>query len=323
MFIVTGGAGFIGSNLVAGLAKSKPNTPICVIDHLGKAQKWQNLAGVRVSHIVQPRKMMDFLDQHQMDIEAVFHMGACSSTTEENVDYIIRNNFTLSLKLWEWCSAHQKKFIYASSAATYGDGSQGFKDDQTIEYLDRLRPLNPYGWSKALTDSEFMRRAHSGHAPPIWMGLKFFNVYGPNEAHKGGQRSVAHQMFEQIESTGAVNLFKSAHPDYEDGGQMRDFVYVQDCVDAMLYPIHGKSIKNGIYNMGSGKARSFLDLAHACFAAFDQTPKINWIDTPPNIAQHYQYFTEAQMGSFISSLSQTTLEAGIKAYAAHYLGNKA
>ena len=319
MIVITGGAGFIGSNLVAAL-KATPSR-IAVVDHLGHEQKWRNLTHSRVDHLIETDDLFSFLETHRNEITLIFHLGACSTTTETDVDYIIRNNFTLSLDLWDFCKRNAIRLIYASSAATYGNGSQGFKDDEALDQLEALRPLNPYGWSKSLTDRAFVARAMAEETPPQWAGLKFFNVYGPNEYHKGGQRSVAHQMFEQLQKTGKVRLFKSAHPDWADGEQQRDFVYVEDCVQHLLYLMNNPAI-NGVFNSGSGTARSFLDLAKACASALKLPLEIEWLETPPEIAKHYQYFTEADMTKLKGTgynRPATSLEAGVKQYFHEFL----
>ena len=320
MIIVTGGAGFIGSNLVAALnqqlATRTLKGPLVVVDRLGSGDKWRNLSRHRVEHIIPPEDFPAFLEKYKGQIEIIFHMGASSSTVERDVDFILAQNLAFSLMIWDYCVAHECRLIYASSAATYGDGSLGFVDDNHPDSLARLCPLNPYGWSKALVDSAFKARAERGEAPPQWVGLKFFNVYGPNEYHKGGQRSVALQIFEQIDQNGRVQLFRSHHPDYEDGGQMRDFVWVGDCVDMMLHFLLNPD-QSGIFNCGSGKARSFLDLAKACFKAAGKDPQIDWIDTPESIRSQYQYFTEASMERAIDAgwkSPPTSLEQGVHQY---------
>ncbi len=320
MFLVTGGAGFIGSNLVAGLADQGLG-PIAVCDELGSGDKWKNLAKHPIADIVPPEAIDDWLEARAESLQGIFHLGAISSTTETDADLIIDTNFALTMSLWDWAIEAGVPFIYASSAATYGDGGLGFADDPTIEAHRALRPLNPYGWSKQLADVEILRRAGLGEAPPCWAGLKFFNVYGPNEYHKGGQRSVVHQLFEQVRDKGEVNLFKSHHPDYDDGGQMRDFVWVGDCVDHMIW-LSQKAGTAGIFNSGSGKARSFLDLAKASFAAMGTEERIGFIDTPENIRRHYQYFTEARMDRLRDAGYQgqaTMLEDGVACYVKDYL----
>jgi ADP-L-glycero-D-manno-heptose 6-epimerase len=271
--------------------------------------------------IVPPEELIEWLEENGSSVSCIFHMGASSSTVEGDVDFILENNFTLSMKLWYWCAENDVRLIYASSAATYGDGQLGFEDDNDPTALSALRPLNPYGWSKQLFDANAVRLAEEGAAPPQWAGLKFFNVYGPNEYHKGGQRSVAHQLFEQIRDQGRVRLFKSHHPDYPDGGQMRDFVWIGDCVDAMLF-LHDNAGVSGVFNCGSGTARSFKDLAEAAFAAMETEPAIDYIDMPEGIRRHYQYFTEAKMDRLREAgfdRSATSLEDGVAAYLRGYL----
>ena len=221
MIIVTGGAGFIGSNIVAALEKAGKKD-LVVVDELGSSDKWKNIAKRELCAVIPPEDMLDYMEAHAEEIEAVIHMGAISATTETDADLIIRTNFTLSWRLWEFCALYGKQFIYASSAATYGDGSMGFDDDSSLEHVNALRPLNAYGWSKALFDRKVAREVKEGRpVPPQYAGLKFFNVYGPNEYHKGGQKSVVAHIFPQVKVNETVKLFKSYHPDYRDGWQLR------------------------------------------------------------------------------------------------------
>lgn len=235
MIIVTGGAGFIGSNILAGLEK-QGYKDIVVVDWLGNGDKWKNIAKRELAAIIAPENMFDYMGKHKDEITAVIHMGAISTTTETDVDLITRSNFELSWKLWEFCRDNEKQFIYASSAATYGDGSQGFKDDNDLSALNALRPLNPYGWSKALFDRKVAREVLEGRKlPKQYVGLKFFNVYGPNEYHKGGQKSVIAHIFPQVKNNEEVKLFKSYNPKYRDGEQLRDFVWVGDIAAVILW----------------------------------------------------------------------------------------
>lgn len=294
MIIVTGGAGFIGSNVVAAL-EARGETEIVVCDSLGKGDKWRNIAKRDLIGILPPESLFDFLEGRHGTIDAVFHMGAISSTTATDADLVIANNVDFSLKLWEWCAIADARFIYASSAATYGDGSAGFDDDGSVDGLRKLRPLNLYGWSKHLLDRRIARlSAERQPEPPQWVGLKFFNVFGPNEYHKGPMRSVAHQLHERIASGDAVRLFRSHNPEYEDGGQMRDFISVDDCVDVMMW-IYDHPDVSGLFNLGTGTARTFSDLARAVYAAMDVALRIEFIDMPEEIRDKYQYFTEARM----------------------------
>lgn len=323
MIIITGGAGFIGSNLAAALETRGQRVAVC--DWLGTGEKWRNLAKRDLEAIIAPEKLFDFLRDAGDEVETIFHMGAISSTTEIDADLIIENNFRLSCALWTWCRDHGKRLIYASSAATYGDGTQSFKDDETPESLARLRPLNAYGWSKHLFDRWVANRIHGAVAvagsPPQVVGLKFFNVYGPNEYHKGGQRSVAEQIYPFAKRGEAFSLFKSYRPDYADGGQLRDFVWVGDCVAVMLWLLDHPQV-GGLFNLGSGKARSFADLAKAVYEAVGVKPMIAFREMPPELRDRYQYFTEADMTKLRAAgftQPMTSLEDGIRKYV-EYLG---
>lgn len=324
MIIVTGGAGFIGSNLIAGLAQAG-ESDIVVCDWLGDGDKWRNIAGQPLADVIMPEALPAYLDAHRGDIDAIFHLGAISATTETDVDLIVRNNVRLSLDLWDWCTRHQVRFIYASSAATYGDGANGFDDDGSPEGLSGLAPMNPYGWSKHMVDRRVADICSRGDAcPPQWAGLKFFNVYGPNEYHKDGMRSVAVQLYERISSGEPARLFRSHNPDYEDGGQMRDFIWVGDCVDIMLWLLKTPKV-SGLFNAGTGKARSFADLANATFRALDKPPRIEFIDTPGEIRHRYQYFTEAETGRLRQAgydTPFTELEDGVARYVQDYLATE-
>ena len=266
---------------------------------------------------------MDFLDANKGTIKAVFHMGAVSSTTEDDIDLIAGSNFKLSLAIWTWCVRQGVRLFYASSAATYGDGSAGFDDDGSPEALARLRPLNAYGWSKHLFDRRVARLvADGGAAPPQWVGLKFFNVFGPNEYHKADMKSVAAQIHPFAATDKASRLFKSHHPDYADGGQMRDFVWVDDCVDMMMWFLENPAV-SGLYNCGSGEARTFHDLAAAVYHALGKEPRIDYRPTPEAIRDRYQYFTEANMDRLLAAgypqEAFTSLEDGVTQYVQGYL----
>jgi ADP-L-glycero-D-manno-heptose 6-epimerase len=319
---VTGGAGFIGSNVVARLA-ADPRLDVVVCDWLGDAgeAKWRNIAKHPIADLVAPEAMFDWLARRWRDVELVIHLGAISSTTEPDVERILRNNFTLSRDLFGWCADHGRRLIYASSAATYGDGSLGFDDDNRPEALGALRPLNPYGWSKALFDLYAAREAGAGRAPPQWAGLKFFNVYGPNEAHKGSMKSVAAQIWPDVAAGRSVRLFKSHRPEFPDGGQLRDFVYVRDAVDVVAWMVDRPDV-SGLFNLGAGEARTFNDLALAVFAAAGQRPRIDYFDMPPELRDRYQYRTEAKMQRLRSAGYDgqfTPLEAGIDDYVRGFL----
>lgn len=322
MIVVTGGAGFIGSNIVARLT-AETAYDVVVCDRLETADlaKWKNLAKHAIADFWSSEELFEQLERHAARIEAVVHMGAISSTTEPDADLILRTNFTLSRDLWDWCAVRGSRMIYASSAATYGDGETGFDDDDDAESLSQLRPLNAYGYSKMLFDQYAVRQADRGQAPPQWAGLKFFNVYGPNEGHKGGMKSVVAQIWPKVAAGETVTLFRSHNPNYSDGGQMRDFVYVDDVVDIIEFLLQSPQV-SGIFNAGSGQARSFADLARATFDAAGKTPSIDYVDTPLSIRDRYQYFTEARMDRIRAAGFEgqsTPLEEGVRRYVQDFL----
>lgn len=322
MFIVTGGAGFIGSNLIKTLETSYPKSQVVISDFLGTDEKWQNLVKrSNIQTIIPPPELFKFLDDHAQDIKAIFHLGAISSTVEQDADLILRTNIHLSLHLWNFCTKNRIPFIYASSAATYGDGSKGFVDSLSFEDLAQLRPLNAYGWSKHFFDVRALRMQQENTCPPQWAGLKFFNVYGPNEYHKGGQKSVIATFYPQIQKERKIRLFKSTDPQYEDGGQVRDFVWVQDCVDVMLWLFQNPTI-SGLFNVGTGKARSFNDLAKGVFSALGKPPVLEYIHMPDALQSKYQNFTQADLTHLRRagySKPFTSLEDGIHLYVQKFL----
>ena len=293
LIVVTGGAGFIGSNIVLDLSAAGARVVVC--DLFRSGQKWRNIAGASLYDVVRPEALFEWLERHRGIVGVVIHMGAISSTTESNVDNFVATNIRLSLDLWQWCTETSKRLIYASSAATYGDGSAGFSDDQSPAALAALRPLNPYGWSKHLVDRRIIDDAVRGRpTPPQWAGLKFFNVYGPNEGHKGAMQSLVSK-FEPIVRAGeTVTLFKSHDPRYRDGEQLRDFVYVKDCVAVVSWLLHNPAV-SGLFNVGTGAARSFLDLVGAVGDAIGCKPNIRFVDTPEELRAQYQYFTQANI----------------------------
>lgn len=321
MIVITGGAGFIGSNLVAALA-ARGLSELVVCDWLDSGGKWRNLAKHEIAELVSPDDLFTFLDVNEERVEAIFHLGAVTSTTETDADLVIRTNFTLSSALWHWCSERRVRFIYASSAATYGDGSHGFDDDGSVAALAKLRPLNVYGWSKHAFDRRVSRLIGSGGPqPPQWAGLKFFNVYGPNEYHKGNMRSVAVQIYESVAAGLPATLFRSHRNDIPDGGQKRDFIWVGDCVDVMLWLLDNRAV-SGLFNLGTGKARSFADLATCVFRALGKAPDIRYIDTPRDIRDKYQYFTEAKMTRLHAAgygAPFRSLEEGVTRYVRDFL----
>ncbi len=320
--VVTGGAGFIGSNIAADLCE-QGRYDVVICDRLEEAAlgKWKNLYKHAIADFIAPEALFGWLDAHVSDVEAIVHMGAISSTTEPDADLILHTNFSLSRDLWTWCVGHAVRLIYASSAATYGDGAQGFSGRDDFQSLSSLRPLNAYGYSKSLFDLYARREADRDRAPPQWAGLKFFNVYGPNEGHKGSMKSVVAQIWPRVAAGEAVTLFKSHRPDYPDGGQLRDFVYVRDASDVVSWLIDTPSV-SGIYNLGSGKARSFADLARATFSAAGREPNIEYRDMPAEIRGQYQSFTEADMTRLKAAgyaKPMTGLEDGVGDYVTRYL----
>ena len=323
MILVTGGTGFIGSNLVGALSERDERVSIC--DALGIGDKWRNIAKHDIDEIVDPYGLDDFLAARGHDVSFVYHMGAISATTETDADLIVDSNLRLSQRIWRWCAEHGVPLVYASSAATYGDGQQGFLDADDRASLATLRPLNAYGWSKLAFDRWVAREVEDGHpAPPQWAGLKFFNVYGPNEYHKDDMRSVVTKAYPDAANGRKVTLFRSHHPDYEDGGQMRDFVYVKDCVDVMLW-LRETAPASGIYNLGTGRAQTWLELMGALYSALGQELQVNWVDTPPEIRGKYQYFTQADMTKLRDAgytKHFAPVEEGVADYVARYLSNE-
>ena len=308
MIAITGAAGFIGSNLAQRLS----GMDLLLVDHSLTAENAANWAGLNRFRFIPMERFLDDLDRGGAPIEVVFHLGACSSTTETDWPFLLRNNVEYTKSLWKWCAREGKPFYYASSAATYGDGSLGF-DDRTPP--TELRPLNLYGKSKNDFDIWALQEVErGGPQPPGWAGLKFFNVYGPREAHKGKMASVVWHARRQILDTGEVRLFKSNDPAYPDGGQRRDFVFVEDCVGHMLWLWEHPEVK-GLFNSGTGTARTFEDLARAVFAALDREPRIRFIDMPPELGRQYQNYTQAEMSKLREAgcdLPATPLEEGVR-----------
>lgn len=321
MIIVTGGAGFIGSNLLSAL-ELKTASPLYVCDYLGSGNKWKNILKRQIADIIRPSELFSFLDKAGHKVEGIFHLGAVSATTARDGDLTFQTNFRLSKELFTWCTEYQVPFIYASSAATYGEGECGFLDDNQPSSLARLRPLNLYGWTKHLFDRYVLNAVEQNQdLPPQWAGLKFFNVYGPNEYHKEGQRSVVSQLFESLQKDPVARLFKSYRTDYKDGGQKRDFVYVKDCVNVMLWLFENPKV-TGLFNVGTGRARTFLDLANGVFSALERPPKIEFIPMPDGLIDKYQYYTEAsvtRLREFGYDVPFTELESGIHDYVKNYL----
>lgn len=316
MIVVTGGAGFIGSAIVWKLNQMGEEN-ILIVDSLRTGDKWKNLVGLKYNDILHKE---DFLQRIMDDnlpfvVDSVIHMGACSATTEKDADYLLENNYKYTTELVKYCLPRKARFIYASSAATYGDGANGYDDNENE--LMKLYPLNMYGYSKHMFD---LWAKKSGVLDKI-AGLKFFNVYGPNEYHKEDMRSVVHKAYEQIRDNGKVKLFKSNIPQYKDGEQMRDFIYVKDVVDIVIYFLQNRD-KNGIFNVGQGKARTWNDLVTAIFKSMNKPVNIEYIDMPEVLKNKYQNFTQANVDKLVKTgytKPFCSLEEGVKDYVENYL----
>jgi len=316
MIVVTGGTGFIGSAFVWKLNQEGIDD-VVIVDRLGKTEKWKNLVGLRFVNYFHKDDFRELIynDTVPFNIEAIIHMGACSSTTERDADYLWQNNNVYTGLLAEYAVERGLRFIYASSAATYGDGSQGFSDDH--DKIDDLRPINMYGYSKQVFDLRVLRHSWENKIA----GIKFFNVFGPNEYHKGEMTSVIFKAFHQIRETGSVRLFKSYLPKYPDGGQLRDFVYVKDCIDALWWLFNNRDV-NGIFNLGTGKARTWNDLINAVFDAMGLKSNIEYIEMPEALRNQYQYFTEAEMSKLRDAgcpVEFSSLEDSVHDYVCNYL----
>ena len=319
MLLVTGGAGFIGSNVVASLNEAG-RTDIALNDILGSDGKWRNLAKRQIADFVPPADLTRWLDGRKL--EAVVHLGANSSTTAIDGDAVMETNFRLSLRLFDWSAATRTPFIYASSAATFGAGDAGFSDAYTLDALKKLRPMNLYGWSKHMFDLAVIERAaRKEPVPPQWAGLKFFNVFGANEYHKGEMMSLVAKRFDDAKAGKTVRLFKSHRFGIVDGEQKRDFIYVEDAVAVVRWLLATPQV-SGIFNVGTGKARSFRDLIAALFAALNRPPAIEYIDMPAEIRGSYQYFTQAETGNLRRAgynTPFTPLEDAVRHYVTTYL----
>ena len=320
MRLVTGAEGFIGSNLVAGLEAAGEDIVVC--DTFNDSSKRHNLSKRDIKNTIRSEELFEFLSDNTKNIETIFLLGAISSTTETDTKLLEKINVDLPKKIWAWCKNNHVKLIYASSAATYGDGSKGFDDNLSLDDLKTLQPLNAYAQSKHEFDM-FISSDQFDHndSNAQWAGLKFFNVYGPNEYHKKSQMSVIPQFFNQITSTGKASLFQSHNSKYSDGGQLRDFIWVEDCVRVMMW-LDKNLPRSGLYTCGTGNARSFLDLAKLVFSAMGKEENIEYIPTPEAIRDKYQYFTQARMDKLKSlgfDMNFTTLENGVTQYVRDYL----
>ncbi|MGB7034468.1 MAG: ADP-glyceromanno-heptose 6-epimerase [Xanthobacteraceae bacterium] len=319
MLLVTGGAGFIGSNLLASLNEAG-RTDIAVNDLLGSDGKWRNLARRQIADFIPPARLDDWLDGRKLD--AVIHLGAISSTTASDGDAVMENNFRLSLRLLDWCATTRTPFIYASSAATYGDGEAGYSDNWAGGELSRFKPMNLYGWSKHAFDVAVAERVRrKDRMPPQWAGLKFFNVFGPNEYHKGEMMSLVAKRFDEAKAGRTVHLFKSHRPGIADGDQKRDFIYVDDAIAVLRWLMETPAV-SGIFNVGTGQARSFRDLMVAMFAGLGRKPAIDFVDMPASIRGSYQYFTQAESANLRRAgynADFTPLEVAVKRYVECFL----
>jgi ADP-L-glycero-D-manno-heptose 6-epimerase len=314
--IVTGAAGLIGRNVVAELNR-RGEDELILVDELGKDEKWKNLVGLRYEDIVSPEEFLGLLEEHNYaDARAVIHLGACSATTEKDADFLLRNNYQYTRVLCNWSLEHDVRFVYASSAATYGDGAEGYNDDDAV--TPTLKPMNMYGYSKQMFDLWALKHGLFANI----VGLKYFNVFGPYEDHKGDMRSVVSKSYKQIRCDGFVRLFKSYKPAYKDGEQKRDFIYVKDAVDVTLhFALQEPDAPGGLFNCGTGKARTWLDLAKATFAAMGLEPKIEFIQMPEQLQGKYQYFTQATVEKLRAAGYTgefTSLEDGVREYVRGY-----
>lgn len=318
MIIVTGGAGFIGSNIVCRL--SERNEEVVIIDNIDSHEKWMNIKDSKVTKLVHPDQTMIFLENNKTDITLIIHMGAISSTVEKDINSIIDTNIHLSEKLWDFCVDNNKRFLYASSAATYGDGKTGYIDQDDLVINNKLKPLNPYGWSKDFFDRVVLNSVYSrGKHPEQYVGFKFFNVYGPNEMHKKEQKSMIANIFLSLKQHKKIKLFKSYKKDFQNGGQLRDFIWIKDVVDVIIWFVDNKD-KNGIFNVGTGEVRSFKEMASIICEVLNIKCNIKYIDMPEKLKAQYQYYTCADISKLRSVGYKgkfTSLEDGVK----EYIGN--
>lgn len=321
MYVITGGAGFIGSNVAASIEENNLGD-IAVCDRLRDKNKWRNIAKRTLHSFVFPKDLAAFLDEYQSKVKAVIHFGSVSSPLETDVDLIVENNIQLTWTLWKWCIAHQVAFVYASSGAVYGDASNGFSDDFSSQAMAKLRPLSPFAWSKLLIDRKIAQAVErEKKTPPQWVGLRFFNLYGPNEYHKGPHQSVVPQIYNQARIGRLFPLFKSENPAYKDGEQKRDFMWIGDCADVVLWFLKNPHV-SGIFNVGTGVARSYLDVLNAVYGAMGEKPECDFMNLPESLKDRYQYFTQADISRLRAAGYDkpfTSLEDGVAMYVRDYL----
>lgn len=319
MIVVTGAYGFIGSYLLGRLNQLGYGSDIVIVDDFSRSDKAPNLAGKQWLHKVERLVFLEWLKSNAASVQFIFHLGARTDTTEQSVSLFDDLNLNYSKDIWRLCTELSIPLVYASSAATYGDGSHGFSDNE--HEIDLLQPLNPYGWSKQLFDQWVLKQKTT---PPKWAGLKFFNVYGPNEYHKGRMASVIFHSFNKISDTGKMSLFRSHKPGIADGHQSRDFIYVDDIASMCISIMDAHAFQSGVYNAGTGKARTFLDLTINTFQAMEKDIIIDFMDTPEDIRDKYQYFTEADMSKWLTQFPATrftSLEDGVERYVRQFLTN--
>ncbi len=321
IILIIGGAGFIGSNLAKRLA-DRGTHRIVIADQFGNGKKWNNLVRVPVDEIVHPENLLYWLDSYGDEVDVVYHLGGIADSTEHDVESIIESNHNFPLLVWRWCAEANVRFIYGSSYEVYGDGVFGFDDKDDLDYQRKLRPLNPNGWSKKMLDMHVTgAKSRDEAVPPQWVGLRLFNIYGPNEYHKRSSRSVALKIYEEASKGVPVKLFKSANADYPDGGQMRDFMAVSDAVNMLEWFLDAAEV-SGVFNAGSGVATSFQDLAHLIFKTLGKEPSIKYVDMPEEVEKQYQYKTEANIKRLRNigyDRPILTLEQGITDYIQNYL----
>ncbi|MCQ2914810.1 MAG: ADP-glyceromanno-heptose 6-epimerase [Alphaproteobacteria bacterium] len=321
MYVIIGGAGFLGSNLAAGIEKAGLGE-ISVVDNFETDERWRNIAKRNLRSIVAPRDLFEYLNSHNEQIDAIIHINYTGVTKEASVDDLIEERIILTWKLWCWCSENRVPYIYDSTSGVYGDGSQGFKDDDSLEALLKLQPLNPAAWTKLMIDRKIATNIAEGKkAPPQWIGFRCFNLYGPNEYHTTNHRSVVPGIYQAAKSGKLFPLFKSENPDYKDGEQLRDFIWVDDCVDIIIYFLQHPEI-SGIFNIGTGEARTYKDVLTCVYNAIGEKPELDFIDMPKDLRTHYQYYTKAD----VTKLRQvgydkpfTSLEEGVSKYVHDYL----